>query len=731
MTGRVQLQEAFKLALSMALYYWLALWMDWDMPKYGGLAIILIALGTTGASLRKGVLRVIGTTFGLVVGMLTLSLFAQDRWLTLIFLSAYLVFIGYFMQGSQNTYAWFVAGFLPPLVWATTYGVVDNAFHYASFRYLTTTAGIIIYTILLALLWPRNAGDALNRQGTETWAGLRQLFGMYRGHLEDGRLPSEAAALRAKLAGGMAQMATTLQAARSDTPAVIARRRSWNTLRVNMRAFTDALELWRLGIDDCRRIDLDSALPRLAGVVDTIDRRLARIIELWEARCADSEAPVSGDDDAALLEVTAAAHDPPVTDLPHFDRAALLGFVRQLGAIDTASREILRTMRVLCDLAPERVLDDRSGAPDLFPDSRWDPQRLITAFIPALCFVTAFIFWIFFDPPTGPSVPSMAGIFGLMVVMTPMNAMKLLPPFFVGLWVAVAPVYFWVMPRLDTGAGLLGLIFAYTFLVALIWGHKPLLKLVAIALFVMMANISNDQVYSFMGLVNGAFMLFLPMVIVAVVQMLIGPVRPEHVMLHGLRRFFRGCAGITATFARHRPEDAASGRALRRRYERSIVLPAPRQLQAVEKRLEYALFPDNSPDKVQRLLSAMQSVALRLQALDLAHARMVRRSVDWAEPVVELGRGVREHVHRIFERWSRLEPADALNERDALRQLGRGLEEHLDAEAVHRGDGRLDDESLADLYAMLGCARGLVQAVAETDGAVSAIDWDQWAEARF
>ena len=54
MTSRIQLQEAFKLALSMMLFYWLALWNDWDLPKYGALAIVIISLSTTGASLNKG-----------------------------------------------------------------------------------------------------------------------------------------------------------------------------------------------------------------------------------------------------------------------------------------------------------------------------------------------------------------------------------------------------------------------------------------------------------------------------------------------------------------------------------------------------------------------------------------------------------------------------------------------------------------------------------------------------
>ena len=98
---------------------------------------------------------------------------------------------------------------------------------------------------------------------------------------------------------------------------------------------------------------------------------------------------------------------------------------------------------------------------------------------------------------------------------------------------------------------------------------------------------------------------------------------------------------------------------------------------------------------------------------------------------VDLGRQVREHIHRIFERWSRREPVDALSERSGLSDLARGMAEQLDDHSGRAGPDRLDDEALTDLYATLGCARGLVRAVVATQDAVREIDWDQWEEARF
>jgi hypothetical protein len=180
-------QEACKLALSLTLFYWLALWMDWDLPKYGALAIVLISLGTAEASIQKGVLRVVGTTVGLAVGLLGLALFAQARWLNLLFLAAYLVFVGYHLQASRVPYAWFVAGFLPPLVWSTTYGDVDGAFHYASYRYLETSAGVIIYSLVSLLLWPH-----YTKGGPDAWPGFRALLGFGGGHPEQGKPPTAA-----------------------------------------------------------------------------------------------------------------------------------------------------------------------------------------------------------------------------------------------------------------------------------------------------------------------------------------------------------------------------------------------------------------------------------------------------------------------------------------------------------------------------------------------------------
>ena len=149
-----RLKIAFKFALSMMLAYWLALYMNWELPQYAGLAIVLISLDTQRASFLKGTLRIVGSLIGILIGFLIIDWFGQNRWGFLCFVASYLLFVSYFMQRSKFSYAWFVAGFVPLLVWSHSYMNVSVAFGYGVYRFLETAAGIVIYMLLSILLWP-------------------------------------------------------------------------------------------------------------------------------------------------------------------------------------------------------------------------------------------------------------------------------------------------------------------------------------------------------------------------------------------------------------------------------------------------------------------------------------------------------------------------------------------------------------------------------------------------
>lgn len=739
MTKRIVVQESFKLALSMMLFFWLALWMNWDMPGVGGLAIILISLDTTGASLQKGLMRVAGTMLGLVVALVGLSLFPQDRWLTMVFFSLYLLVVGYAEQWSRHGYAWFVAGYLAPLVWATTYmedALGYEAFNYAVFRFLETASGVIIYTLVCTFLWPIKAGDQLNRQGEALWPLFRRVLQVTRRQLTDEKPAPEGAASQMELTAKLGQMLATLQVAYVDSSLVRDQKPVWETLRLNAKILADALGHWRQTIDDCRPLDPEYLLPWFDNGFDILDKRLERLDTLWKAvlntgHLRNSSPSLAEDTDLLRpldmgTELSATAH------LSRFDRAALMNFVQQLRLMDLSTRELLSAMRVLAGVDSTREFRPYPLRPDLYRTSGWSPQRLINAFRPVLCFVIAYFFWIYADPPGGPQLPAIAATFSLYFLLVPMKPMTVLMVILVCIWAFVAPVYFLVMPALDNGFELLTLIFVFTFVFGFIGGRSPALKLFTIVFFVDMTGISNDQVYAFMAFAIPAVMFVLAFFIIAVVDMLWPSSRPEQVVLSNIRRFFKGCGRIVGAFALSGIKGSEKCRKARKWYFESMLLPAQRSLQAAQKALNYKRLPDNSSEKMKGLLSTLQQLIFRLQSLELAFDRVSDIYPDLPEEINPLKKDLRQSVARIFKSLVRFQQADTLpDQRAALQKIAEYLEAQLDAHEKDVASPLSDNHVSEALYALLGSVRGLLQTMVTTSEAVSQINWDRWAVSRF
>jgi uncharacterized membrane protein YccC len=289
------------------------------------------------------------------------------------------------------------------------------------------------------------------------------------------------------------------------------------------------------------------------------------------------------------------------------------------------------------------------------------------------------------------------------------------------------------MPRLDNGFELLALIFAFVFASgSLLVGRRAVLKTMILAMFVMMTGISNQQSYSFIGLVNAALMMLLALGIISVVQILLSPYRPEQVFLHHVRRFFRGCARVTSGFVLGSPADQTNGRRLRKRYFQSMVLPAPGKIQATQKHLDDGQHPQTSPEKMQRLIDSLQDIVFRLQALEIAHRRIAPRSSEIADSFISHGRQVQEAIRRVFERWAELDQgAEVEKLRDELQQLAVDLERQFSTLEAGNAQDDVDDQMVTDLYTMLGSSRGLIAAMARAQEAMNQINWPALATTRF
>jgi uncharacterized membrane protein YccC len=729
MNRTTQLREAFKLALSMLLFYWLTLWMDWDYSKFGALAIVVTSLATTGASLNKGIMRVVGTGIGALAGFVLLSLFAQSSWGILLGVSAWLVAIAYFIQTTRQGDTWFNAGFVPVAIWSSSYMQLDSAFHIASSRFLETAAGVLVFSIVSALLWPRTSGPALLQQGRSLWDGLGQLFNHYRGQLSGEQEPAGVAELRTKLAGDYQQMLATLQAAYTDTPQVQSRKRAWELLRSDLRLYSGAQELWRESSDDCRQLGLPALLPSLEADLDRLQQRLQHGTELWQAAAGDSNA-VTEPPTGLLLPLEITIDSKAAGQLSADQKAAVANFTRQLRSLDQSSLHLLQTLRVLAELDTMDTLAERILQPDPYRPSRWNPERLFTALFPAACWGIAWGVWILIDPPGGPAIPMIAAALSLSAVMAPINLTGLLIVLLLSMFITVAPVYMFLMPTLDSGAALLGLVFTYTFVFALLGGKSPVLKIGPLMMFVMVVNITNEQAYSFMAMVTFSLVLLLGVSIVVLVDRLLSPMHPEKILLRGVRRFLTGCARVTGDIGLSMDRQPRRARHLRRRVFESRIVPFSARLNKLEQQLDYHLFPDNPPEKVSRLVDSLQSLRWRLQNLETTYDKAAEESPELLRTIAPLNAAWRQHVRETLNRWAKLQP---VTDSEAAKEAAYGTRLARQLEQLHASSqlDALDDTALQHLYTVMGSTQSLLESVRMLGDNMRQINWQQWSTERF
>ena len=228
---------------------------------------------------------------------------------------------------------------------------------------------------------------------------------------------------------------------------------------------------------------------------------------------------------------------------------------------------------------------------ETFKPTVWDPGRLINALFPPVTFVAGFLIWTLINPPGGAKMPLIAAVFALVILRTPMNPVPLWLLLVLSTIFAVAPIYWLVMPALSTGPELLCLIFVYSLFFGYLGGRSPALKSGPIIQFVMSAGISNQQSYSFQGMVTGALMTILSGTVMTLVYFCFRPMHPEQNLLSNLHRFFRGCARVIRAIPIASPVVHVEGKRVRKRYLQSMVLPAPAKIQAAQQHLGLSAIP--------------------------------------------------------------------------------------------------------------------------------------------
>lgn len=148
---------AIKVALSITLTYLFILAMGLEYASIAVITIMLIA-SPEGVqdSVSKGLVRIGGTLIGAVIGITLISLFPQEPFYYLLFLSITVTLLLYLRHAYTGDDALFMLSAMTTMA-VFDNGGVDDVFMYGVDRTFITILSIVIYTLIFLIIWPNSS----------------------------------------------------------------------------------------------------------------------------------------------------------------------------------------------------------------------------------------------------------------------------------------------------------------------------------------------------------------------------------------------------------------------------------------------------------------------------------------------------------------------------------------------------------------------------------------------
>ena len=707
-------KEAIKTALAMTIGYGIALSLAWDKPMWVGFAVAFVSLATVGQSLNKAALRMMGTVVAVVASLLIIGLFAQDRWLFMLFFSLWIALCTYMMGGAKHQYFWNVAGFAFGVICMDGGANSENAFEIAILRAQQTGLGILVYGLVSALIWPNDSGRKFARSVSDLVTTQRQLYQAMLALMLKGGDNSKAEALQAQLVQQKNRFGQLLDTAEADTFKVRELRRQWRDFQHQVNSLAASTARWLDGVAEGKPLDYYHLLPRLKPFAVEIDQRMEMIEGMLNMQAPEHQ--------VTAVKLDFAGDE--VRSLTAFQKAELAVSRKQLLQIEDLSRALFITVR------------DLQG----FGQTNSEPQTFRTSgvgFIPDLDRLTSSVrvmatVWLAFLAvvyvqgwPGGQGFLAMVTPVGMaMAGMPQVSVRNLLVPAVVSVSIA-GFAYIFIMPLLSSFAGLGLLIFAITFFICYRYSDpkQGLGRAFGLAMFVAIASISNEQSYSFLVVANTALMLPLVFMIVAITAHIPFSPRPERIFLRLMGRFFHSCGYLLSM-----TNTKTAGRVAI--FHRRELASLPQKMAGLIPQINPKVLPGTSPAQLQAIVASLQSLADRMQGL--AEANRYTQSLHLPE---ELRPGVldwRISVHKILSDLSG-DPTSG-NRDDLQSRLGdimAVVEQHIQRVLDNSAEGQISAQDGESFYRLLGAYRALSDAIITYAGNTSSIAWSPWREERF
>ncbi len=514
-----KLKFSIKVSLSLMLAYMIPIAMGWSQPNTAAMTVMLIATtGVVGESVMKGSIRVIGTVVGAIIGITLIALFPQERMTYLLIISILVPLILYLYNAYQGDGTVFMLTAMMILM-VFDGGQVDDVFLYGVDRTYMTIFGIVIYTFVGLFLWPVKESNTTIQDATTLTQLQHQLFSK----ISRQTLQSEDEGVLTQLSETQEKLQTSHLKASSASLEMALHPKVWNTLTYTYRQLNLLLNLLYSDVQDKAPLDHACYIKTYQQITEEIETLFQACEKSWH----DKNMIIIPE--PRRLEY----QDEETQKLSHLQKSTLV----------THAEIIKKIHHALCILADqlnqihaqEAKIQEKQTIPTA-PRFIWlDPEYLRGIVQTFLIFWFGVSMWIYFNPPGGFLVVTLATLLSLLTSFSPLKPSTLTILFSVGFLFALV-MYIFVLPNLLYAWQLALFIFGYTFIAFYLINPKVSIFFL-LGMFTL--NITNEMHYHFDIFLITLLVFYLFLAILMLFYYLPFSTKPEHLFLRMTKRLYR------------------------------------------------------------------------------------------------------------------------------------------------------------------------------------------------
>lgn len=733
---------ALKTCVGLVVGVSIALWLGWSATGVG-FACIMLQTAYLGRTLGRSILRMAGALAGALLALAFIAIFIQER---AALITAYALLTGLIIYAEQVSEHPYALVFVLLSVGMITFNAINdpqNAFSEAVSWVSGNALGVTIVLFMHGVLWPHTGERSFEQQLSTFMQGLSRLFALKMAALPQEARQHDPASREAtlmeihqlenRLMGALVPLRLALGIAARDTDRFIRFRAAYADLMEQLQSLTSVIMAYGDSLRVWRDTPLaDAVVPHSAAphaVMSALQEQLDDLVAGCDRSRDGTDQPQRQDIPHTIvtqiqtLRQSLGAHDHSVLEAALFD--AVSEKALETSQAVAGVRQALATVE-----QPGRHVAHVPGAQvDVITQIQSRGLRLQKAAIGVVAVIAASLLWIYLQWPDPGSLMVMVLLpvaFNAMVPTFPIKAA--LKSLFWGPAIG-ALLYFVIMPPLSDMWQLAPLVVLCLLPTAYLTNSPNpstmMFGLLSSLWAFLLADISQDQTYSFAQFSNNALGILGGTGVALAALALFNPPVPERQFKTHARAFFQRCARTIDDLRQRTTQPSGHRDTIAVRRAEWLELLGLCELWA--RQLDPRRHLEGERTKLGAFMDSLWSLAFRLEALEEAHQRHPDETLI-AGPCERCREAAISALGELRQALAGAQPQAAATALSATADDFRAALEPLHAAARERDEIR---SSLHEALTLTGYYGALTDAVQECQRRIEDIDWRKWDLAYF